>query len=45
MMGSVSQDLVEGIAKIGDRLLTWLDLDRVVGKGGDDPSEAERQVG
>lgn len=45
MMGSVSQDLVEGIVKIGDRLLTWLDLHRVVAVGGDESAEAERQVG
>lgn len=42
MMGSVSQDLVEGIVKLGDRLLTWLNLDRVLGKSGDE--DAERQV-
>jgi purine-binding chemotaxis protein CheW len=45
MMGSVSQDLVEGIVKIEERLLTWLNLDRVLAKGGEEPAEAERQVG
>ncbi|MGE5554065.1 MAG: chemotaxis protein CheW [Betaproteobacteria bacterium] len=45
MMGSVAQDLVEGIVKVGDRLLTWLNLDRVLGQAGDEPVDAERQVG
>lgn len=45
MMGSVSQDVVEGIVKIGSRLLTWLNLERVLVKSGDEPAEAERQVG
>ncbi|MDI6871996.1 MAG: chemotaxis protein CheW [Bacillota bacterium] len=45
MMGSVSQDLVEGIVKLGDRLLTWLNLDRVLAKSGEETVEAERQVG
>ena len=43
MMGSVAQELVQGIVKIGDRLLTWLDLSSAVAKEGDDA--AERQVG
>lgn len=45
MMGSVSQELVEGIVKLEDRLLTWLNLDRVLAKAGGEPAEAERQVG
>lgn len=45
MMGSVSQELVEGIVKIGERLLTWLNLDRVLVKAADEAEDAERRVG
>lgn len=42
MMGSLAQELVEGIVKLDDRLLTWLDLERMLSK--EDPAEAERQA-
>ncbi|MGE5509196.1 MAG: chemotaxis protein CheW [Chitinophagales bacterium] len=42
MMGSLAQELVEGIVKLDDRLLTWLDLERVLAK--DEVAEAERQA-
>jgi purine-binding chemotaxis protein CheW len=44
MMGGVAQELVEGIVKLDDRLLTWLSLGRVLGQAGEGPAEAERQV-
>ncbi|HHW14929.1 MAG TPA: purine-binding chemotaxis protein CheW [Firmicutes bacterium] len=45
MMGGVAQELVEGIVKLGERLITWLDLDRLLAQGGEEASEPERQVG
>lgn len=43
MMGSVAQELVQGIVKIDERLLTWLELSSIVAK--DDGEATERQVG
>lgn len=45
MMGSVAQELVEGLVKLGERLVTWLDLDRLFAADDEEPSEPERRVG